>query len=74
MFNQPVNFDTSKVTTMYAMFQVCSARTLGPTAFSQTLPVHVPLAPPLPHALRASRPASYAVFRLGRTRRRSTSR
>ena len=49
-FNQPLSFDTSSVTTMYAMFAVRSARALGPQALSESglLPVHVSCVPP-PH-------------------------
>ena len=39
-FNQPLSFDTSSVTTMRYMFQVRSARALGPQALSQAIPVH----------------------------------
>ena len=39
-FNQALSFDTSKVTTMYAMFSVRSARALPPPALSRALPVH----------------------------------
>ena len=39
-FNQPLSFDTSKVTTMQGMFYVRSARALAPTALSRALPVH----------------------------------
>ena len=38
-FNQPLFFDTSKVTDMYVMFQVRSARALAPS-LSRTLLVH----------------------------------
>ena len=40
-FNQPLSFDTSKVTTMSGMFLVRSTRALAPTALSQAIPVHV---------------------------------
>ena len=39
-FNQPLSFDTSKVTNMYAMFYVRSARALAPLTLSRALPVH----------------------------------
>eukprot|EP00964_Phaeocystis_antarctica_P081544 scaffold51015_cov63-Phaeocystis_antarctica.AAC.1 len=38
-FNQPLSFDTSKVTDMWGMFRVRSARALAPTALSRALPV-----------------------------------
>ena len=44
VFNQPLSFDTSSVTTMYGMFYVRSARALPPTALSRALPVHMPTA------------------------------
>ena len=74
-FNQPLSFDTSKVTTMYAMFYVRSARALPPPALSRALPVHAACvaATQRPRASRAAPlPASHA--RLGSPRRRSTSR
>ena len=49
-FNQPVSFDTSKVTTMYQMFYVRSARALSPTALSRA-PLCIMLASPPPNAL-----------------------
>ena len=77
-FNQPLSFDTSKVTNMRLMFGVRSACALGPTALSRSLPVHAAcvaappnaLTPPSPHLFPHRMPA----FRLGRTRRRSTKR
>ena len=39
-FNQPLSFDTSKVTTMLSMFAVRSARALAPPALSRAHPVH----------------------------------
>ena len=46
-FNQPLSFDTSKVTTMLAMFYVRSARALAPdTALSRRPSPCMPLAPP----------------------------
>ena len=62
-FNQPLSFDTSKVTTMYAMFYVRSARALAPTALSRALFVHAACvaATPRAHASRAAPlPASHA--------------
>ena len=49
-FNQPLSWDTSKVTTMSRMFAVRSARalTLTPSVGPSSC---TPLAPPLPHAL-----------------------
>ena len=78
VFNQPLSFDTSKVTDMSWMFYVRSARALAPTALSRALPVHAAcvaatpnaLTPPGPHPFPHRMPA----FRLGRARRRSTSR
>ena len=40
VFNQPLSFDTSKVTDMRHMFTVRSARALPPTALSRALPAH----------------------------------
>jgi len=50
-FNQPLSFDTSSVTNMYQMFNVRSARALGPQASSQapcmqSLPPRIPSLPP----------------------------
>jgi surface protein len=50
-FNQPLSFDTSKVTDMNRMFVVRSARALAPTSLESGLPPCMPLAPPPPHAL-----------------------
>ena len=51
-FNQPLSFDTSKVTNMNQMFYVRSARALTPKPWVQSdLPPCMPLAPPPPHAL-----------------------
>ena len=79
-FNQPLSFssfDTSKVTTMVQMFDVRSARALPPTALvgpSPSMPLASPppsaLTPPGPHLFLHRMPA----FRLGRARRRLTSR
>ena len=77
-FNQPLSFDTSKVTTMYAMFYVRSARALAPTALSRALPVHANCvaATQRPHASRAVYlfPHHMPAFRLGSARRCSISR
>merc|ERR1712086_988452 len=62
-FNQPLSFDTSKVTNMYAMFWVRSARALAPTALSRALPIHATCvaATQRPHASQpAPLPASHA--------------
>ena len=50
-FNQPLSFDTSKVTNMEYMFTVRSARALAPTALSQALPVHAACAAIAPRPL-----------------------
>ena len=43
-FNADISgWDTSSVTTMYAMFNVRSARALGPQALSRATPLHMPL-------------------------------
>jgi hypothetical protein len=48
-FNQPLSFDTSKVTDMYAMFHVRSARALAPNlALSGAFPVHADAAASYP--------------------------
>ena len=84
-FNQPLSFDTSKVTDMRYMFYVRPARALAPNSLESGLPRACRLrrrAPPhtLPPPRRAPRPASHAPhriappFRLGRTRTPSTSR
>jgi len=49
-FNQPLSFDTSKVTNMASMFRVRSARALVPNSLESGLPPCMPLTPP-PHAL-----------------------
>ena len=48
-FNQPLSLDTSSVTTMYAMFDVRSARALGPQALSRAFSPCMPLVVPPPH-------------------------
>ena len=50
-FNQPLSFDTSKVSNMNYMFYVRSARALAPNSLESGLPPCMPLAPPPPHAL-----------------------
>ena len=53
-FNQPLSLDTSKVTNMYAMFYVRSARALAPNSLeSGPSPVHAACAAaPRPPASR----------------------
>ena len=68
-FNQPLSFDTSKVTTMEEMFEVHSTRAL-PTNSSRAS---------LARCMRGCRPSATSShrmppFRLGSSRRRSTSR
>ena len=51
-FNQPLSWDTSKVTNMGYMFHVRSARALAPKlALRRAFPVHAAFAPPPPHCL-----------------------
>ena len=62
-FNQPLSFDTSKVTTMHGMFYVRSARALALPALRRALPVHADCVAAIqrPHTSRAVRLlASYA--------------
>ena len=77
-FNQPLSFDTSKVTNMERMFQVRSARALAPTALSRALPVHATCVAGTerPHASRVGPlPAcGMPAFRLGSPHSSSTSR
>ena len=62
-FNQPLSFDTSKVTNMKYMLHVRSARALPPTALSRSLPVHADCVAATPHASRAvPLPASHALL------------
>ena len=77
-FNQPLSFDTSKVTTMKDMFHVRSARALTPSRHGSGLPPCMPLAPPPPHALPP--PGAHLAplrmcpsLRLGSSRTGSTS-
>ena len=75
VFNQPLSFDTSSVTTMYGMFNVrfspcCSQSAVEP---SHARCLHRRRPPP-PAARPAPHPASYALrSTLGSTRLRSTS-
>jgi surface protein len=78
-FNQPLSFDTSKVTDMNSMFNVRSERALTPQALSQAFPVHTACAaaahalpPPGPH-LAPHRMCMCPSLRLGSTRTPSTS-
>ena len=56
VFNQPLSFDTSKVTNMGNMFYVRSARALAPTALSRASPCTPTASPPHP---TPSHPALY---------------
>ena len=67
-FNKPLSFDTSSVTTMYAMFYVRSARALGSQALSRALSPCMPLVcrhhpgpSCLPPGSHTSPPASHAL-------------
>ena len=72
-FNQPLSFDTSKVTDMRYMFAVRSARALLPTALSRAIPVDMPIASPPPHALTLlGRTFSHIAARLS-TRQSATA-
>jgi len=60
-FNQPLSFDTSSVTDMNYMFQVRSARALGPQSFESRAPC-MPSLPPRtlsPASRHAPRPQLY---------------
>jgi surface protein len=63
-FNADISsWDTSKVTTMYAMFYVRSARALPPNSLESGLPVHAACAAAASHppaSRPAPRPASHA--------------
>jgi len=62
-FNQPLSFDTSKVTDMSYMFYVRSARALAPTASSRAFHEHAACAAAAsrpPASQPAPRPASHA--------------
>ena len=79
VFNQPLSFDTSSVTTMSGMFYVRSSpRALSPICAvepsrGRCLPLRSPAASCLP--TRIPRPAPHALLStLGSSRRRSTSR
>ena len=54
-FNQPLSFDTSKVTNMDRMFYVRSARAMAPTALRQAIPVHAACAAVAPRPLTPHR-------------------
>jgi hypothetical protein len=77
-FNQPLSFDTSKVTDMGRMFQVRSARALAPNSLGSAFPRACRLRRrrPTPSHLPARNlaPLRMPSHRLGRARRRSTSR
>ena len=62
-FNQPLSFDTSRVSDIHAMFEVPSARALLPVSYL-ALPLQAACAPaPHPPVYRpAPRPAPYAAF------------
>ena len=77
-FNVDISsWNTASVTDMNYMFHVRSARALAPTALSQALPMHMPIASPPPIALMLSGPYRFPhrmpACRLGSARRRSTS-
>eukprot|EP00964_Phaeocystis_antarctica_P017044 scaffold9391_cov52-Phaeocystis_antarctica.AAC.1 len=76
-FNQPLSFDTSSVTDMRFMFNVRSAHAPAPPALkagpsSRACRVCAAAGPPPPG--RHLAPRRTPSFRLGRARRRSTSR
>jgi surface protein len=77
-FNQPLSLNTSKVTTMQSMFNVRSARAMRPPSLESGLPRACRLRRrrPMPCRLpaRTSPRITCPAFRLGRPRRRSTSR
>ena len=60
-FNQPLSFDTSSVTNMGFMFDVRSARDLGPQPSVGTLPVRAACTAAAPRPL-ASRPAPHPAL------------
>jgi hypothetical protein len=71
-FNQPLSFDTSKVTNMRSMFHVRSARALAPKlALSGAFPVHAACAAAAPRrlpartSLRIARPPFDSAGRVG---------
>ena len=82
VFNQPLSFNTSSVTTVSSMFEVRSARVACPQSVYSSPPLRVACAvvthrfrSPSSHLLASARPASYALLsRLGSTRGRSTNR
>jgi len=77
-FNQPLSWDTSRVTTMYRMFRVRSARAPASRSHSWVLPLHpaCAAAAPTPSRVpaRLSPLFSCFPFQFGSPRRRSTSR
>ena len=78
VFNQPLSFDTSKVTNMNKMFGVRPARALVPNSLESGIPPSMPLAPPPPHALPPPSPHltphRTRPLRLGSSPTRSASR
>ena len=77
-FNQPLSWDTSRVTTMYHLFGVHSARPPASSLHSWVLCLHAACvaAVPTPSRLPARHSPLFLCFpfRLGRPRMRSTSR
>jgi len=77
-FNQPLSWDTSSVTTMYEMFYVRSARAPASGLHTWVLCLHpaCAAATPTPSRVHARLAPLFSCFpfRLGSTRRRSTSR
>jgi len=77
-FNQPLSLDTSRVTSMYEMFYVRSARAPASSLHSWVLCLHPACAAAAPTPSRVPARLSPLVlcfpFRLGSPRRRSTSR
>jgi hypothetical protein len=77
-FNQPLSWDTSSVTTMAYMFNVRSARAPASSLHSRVLCLHAASAAAAPTPSRVPARLSPLClcfpFRLGRARRRSTSR
>ena len=71
-FNQPLDWDTSRVTIMGEMFRVHSARALrSDSSLEPSLPLHAACTAAAPPA---TSPHHMPSFRLGRERGRSTSR
>jgi len=77
-FNQPLSFDTSKVTNMGRMFYVRSARALAPNSLESDLPcarrLRCHLSTPSRLPARTSPHITCSSLRLGSKRTRSTSR